>query len=333
MDVQLDLSMRTAGVLEGWTLRDHHAEYQCVLGCLSDGLEARLIDGDRWYTDNQYLYYEDGIVVPETRLDGCLQWAHLSSGHTGCNRCVDFFRERFYSPLTCAELRARMPSILDTCGCHTSKQSDSGDRALVSSLPIPYCAHSLLYVDFIHGLPKFGGYNSCLVVTCGLTRFTRAFPCNKKITGEQTLKILGEQLFKNYGAPKEVHSDEDVRMRGDSGWYKRVLDALNVHVTTGVPYTHTSNPLCKRQNRMLEQNLRNLMKQERTKDWVRLLPWAVLTMNSHESSSTGYTPPELFHEERPAWFFEIPFPEDYKSPVGDWLEQRQDLANLARANL
>ena len=74
------------------------------------------------------------------------------------------------------------------------------------------------------------------------------------------------------------------------------------------------------------------MKQERTKDWVRLLPWAVLRMNSQESSSTGYTPHELFHGGRPAWFFKTPFPEDYKSPVGDWLEQRQDPPNLARAN-
>ena len=46
---------------------------------------------------------------------------------------------------------------------------------------------------------------------------------------------------------------------------------------------------------MVEQNLRILMKQERTKDWVRLVPWAVLTMNSQRSSSTGFTPPELFH--------------------------------------
>ena len=35
----------------------------------------------------------------------------------------------------------------------------------------------------------------------------------------------------------------------------------------------------------------------------------------------------------PALFFKTPFPEDYKSPVGDWLEHRQDLANLATANL
>ena len=52
MDVQLHLSMRTGGVLEGWSLRDYHAEYKCVLNSLSDGLEARLIDGDRRYKDN-----------------------------------------------------------------------------------------------------------------------------------------------------------------------------------------------------------------------------------------------------------------------------------------
>ena len=75
---------------------------------------------------------------------------------------------------------------------------------------------------------------------------------------------------------KQVHSDEDVRIRSDTGWYKRVLNALNVEVTTGVPYTHTSNPLCERQNCVVEQNLRILMKQERNKNWVRLVPWAVL---------------------------------------------------------
>ena len=75
------------------------------------------------------------------------------------------------------------------------------------------------------------------------------------------------------------------------------------------------------------------MKQERTKDCVRLLPWAVLTMNSQESSSTAYTPHQLLHGGRPAWFFKTALSEDYKSPVGDWLEHRGDLANLAGANL
>ena len=271
--------------------------------------------------------------MSEARLDGCLQWSHLSSGHTGANRTVDFFRECFYSSLTLTELRSRMQTIVDAPGCHASKQSDSRDRGLISSLPIPYCANSLLFVDFIHGLPRFGGYDSCLVVTCGLSRFTRVFPCNKKITGEQSVKMLVEQWFEPYGAPKQVHSDEDVRIRSDTGWYKRVLNAPNVEVTTGAPYTHTFNPLCERQNRVVEQNLRILIKQERTKDWVRLVPWAVLTMNSQWSSSTGFTLHELFHGGRPAWFFKTPFPEDFKGPVRDWLEHKQSMANQAGTNL
>ena len=295
MDVQLDLSLRTAGILEGWSLTDYQSEYKEILQTLSTGLEPRVIHGHKWYKNNQYLLYEVRIVTPEARLDGCLQWSHFSSGHTGANCSVDFFCEYFYSSLTLTELRSRMQTLVDACGCHASKQRDSRDRGVISSLSIPYCANSLLYVDFIHGLPRLGGYDSCLVITCGLSCFTRVFPCNKKITGEQTVKMLVEQWFEPYGAPKQVHSDENVRIRSDTGWHKRVLNALNLEVTTGVPYTDTSNPLCERQNRVVEQNLRILMKQERTKGWVRPVPWAVLTMNSQGSSSTGFTPHKLFH--------------------------------------
>ena len=158
--------------------------------------------------------------MPEARLHACLQWSHLSSGHSGANCLVDFFAECLYSGLTLTELRSRMQTIVDACGSHTSKQSDSRDRGLISSLPIPYCTNSLLYVDFIHGLPGFGGYDSCLVVTCGLSRFTHVFPWNKKITGEQTVKMLVEEWFEPYGAPKQVHSHEYVRIRSDTGWYK-----------------------------------------------------------------------------------------------------------------
>ena len=42
-----------------------------------------------------------------------------------------------------------MHTTVDACGCLASKQSDSRDRGLISSLPIPYCTNSLLYVDFI----------------------------------------------------------------------------------------------------------------------------------------------------------------------------------------
>ena len=101
-------------------------------------------------------------------------------------------------------------------------------------------------------MPKFGGHDFALVVTCGLTRFTKVFPCTKHITGEETIKILLEESFCVYGAPKEINSNEDPRVRSDTDWYKRVLRSLNVQVSTGIPYSHTSNPLCERQIRVLK---------------------------------------------------------------------------------
>ena len=70
MNVQLDLSMRTAGVLVGGSLRKYQEGYQCVLQILCD---TCLIADDPLRKDNCHLYYDDLIVAPEAQLDGCLQ--------------------------------------------------------------------------------------------------------------------------------------------------------------------------------------------------------------------------------------------------------------------
>ena len=208
---------------------------------------------------------------------------------------------------------------MDKCQCRSCKPGDVRDRGLYSSLPIPHCANSVLYVYYTE-MPKFEGYDFALVVTCGLTRFTRVFPCTKHITGEETIKILLEEWFCVYGAPKEINSDEDVRVRSDTGWYKRVLRSLNVQVSTEVPCTHTSNPLCERQTRILKENVRIWCKTERSKDWVRLLPVISLMINFQESSATGISPHDLFMG-GPAGFLHAPYPEDSYSTVGKWVKE------------
>ena len=51
------------------------------------------------------------------------------------------------------------------------------------------------------------------------------------------MKILLEQSFEPYRAPKEVHCDEDGRIRSHGGGYKCLLNARSAQVITGVPYT------------------------------------------------------------------------------------------------
>ena len=146
-------------------------------------------------------------------------------------------------------------------------------------------------------------------------------PGGEDITWPDQVASWGQKA----SSTRQIQPQNSNRTCSDTRWSKRVLNALNVEVTTGVPYIHTSNPLCERPKRVVEQNLTILIKQEPTKDWVRLVPWAVLTMNSQRSSSTGLTPHELFNGGRPAWFLKTPFPQDFKRPVGDWLEHKQSM--------
>ena len=107
------------------------------------------------------------------------------------------------------QLRQTLQPIVDKCPCLSCKPRDVRDRGLYSTLHIPHCANSVLYVDYTE-MPKFTGYDLTLVVSCGLTRFTRVFPCTKHITGEETIKILLEEWFCVYGAPKKTNLDDDV---------------------------------------------------------------------------------------------------------------------------
>ena len=149
---------------------------------------------------------------------------------------------------------------------------------------------------------------------------------------EETIKILLEEWFCVFGAPKEINSDEDVRVRSDTGWYNRVQRCLNVQVSTGIPYTHTSNPLCEQLIWVLKENVRIWCKVERTKDWPRLRPVISLMMNSQDSSATGYSPHDLFMG-HPAWFLHAPYPEDSYSTVGKWVKEQQDKVHKAKAML
>ena len=141
--------------------------------------------------------------MPSDRILALLKWTNQSSGHVGANRTLKLFKQWFHATWTDDQLRKTFQPILDKCPCRSCKPGDIRDRGLYSTLPIPHCAKSVLYVDYTE-MPKFGGYNFALVATCGLTRFTRVFPCTKHITGEETIKILLQEWFCVYGAPREM---------------------------------------------------------------------------------------------------------------------------------
>ena len=234
MDVHWHLNMTMIRPLDGLQQAEYLKELRDIYKRLEKRLEPLLVNQEQWKRDKSYLWHEDRIVVAGDRVRALLKWTHQSSGQVGADRTLRLFKQWFHTTWTDDQLRKTFQPIVDKCPCRSCKPGDIRDRGLCSTLPIRQCANSVLYVDYTE-MPKFRGYDFAVVVTCGLTRFTRVFPCTKQITGEETIKILLEEWFCVYGAPKEINSDEDVRVRSGTGWYERVLRSLNVQVSTGIP--------------------------------------------------------------------------------------------------
>ena len=191
MDVHLDLKMTMIRPLDGLQQADYLKEFGDISKRLEKRLEPLLVNQEQWKRDKTYLWHEDRIVVPSDTVPALLKWTHESSGHVGADRILRLFKQWFYTTWTDDQLQKTLQPIVDKlltkCPFRSCKPGNIRDRGLYSTLPIPHCANNVLYVDYTE-MPKLGGYAFALVVTCGLTRFTRVFPCTKHITGEETIK-------------------------------------------------------------------------------------------------------------------------------------------------
>ena len=246
-------------------------------------------------------------------------------------RTLWFFQKYFFAKSSEASLKKILSKIIAECPCTKAKANTAADRGEVRNLPIPNQMNSILYVDFME-LPKFAGHDFALLVTDGLSRYSRVFPLTKKVDGEGVLKEIFEGWVQVYGLPKIIHSDQDIRFTSPTGWYRSVMRAMGTEVQFGTPYLRTKNPLCERQIGCFKTVMRILMLAEKSRNWLKLVPYAIYLMNNQVSSRTGFTPTELFLG-RPGFNFEFPCASEGNPKVDEWLTEQKRIADLCRSLL
>ena len=72
---------------------------------------------------------------------------------------------------------------------------------------MPNQMNSILYVNFTE-LPRIAGHDFALLVTDGLSRYSRVFPLTLKEDGKGVLKVISEGWVQVYGLPKIIHSHQ-----------------------------------------------------------------------------------------------------------------------------
>ena len=128
----------------------------------------------------------------------------------------------------------------------------------MGSLPIPQLINEIVYVDFIQ-VDEYNNFDYIFTMVDGLSRFSRFFPCRKKIDGEHVLKMVFENWIQVYGRMKEIYSDNDIRFVSETAWWKSVFRAMNIKVSFATPRRPQANSICERTNRAFLQNMRCMM--------------------------------------------------------------------------
>ena len=188
-------------------------------------------------------------------------------------RTLWFFQKYFFAQSSNASLKKILSNIIAECPCTKAKGNTAADRGEVRNLPIPNQMNSILYVDFME-LPKFAGHDFALLVTDGLSRYSRVFPLTKKVDGEGVLKEIFEGWVQVYELPKIIHSYQDIPFTSPTGWYRSVMRAMGTEVQFGTPYVRTKNPLCERQIGCFKTVMRILMLNDKSRNWLKLVPYA-----------------------------------------------------------
>ena len=108
-----------------------------------------------------------------------------------------------------------------------------------SYMPIPQALTTRPFVhcsmDLITDLPLSDGFNSILVmVDCGLTKGVILLPCNKTIMADQVANLLLENLYKQFGLPDKIISDQGPQFAAHA--FRELLKLLNITSKLSMTY-------------------------------------------------------------------------------------------------
>ena len=200
MDVQFDLFMKTTQPQKKWEKEELLKDYAAIMKQLQPG-QGKQSAGEQWAMTKSVLYKEDRVCVPESHLEETLRWCHTVNDHPAVQRSLWFFDRHFHCNKNESEKKKLMTALTKDCHCIMGKRNSQVDRGEMGNLPIPHTVNSVVYLDFMH-LPHYAGQNFALLVTCGLSRFARVFPTNKKADSETVPKTLFEEWLQVYGLSK-----------------------------------------------------------------------------------------------------------------------------------
>ena len=174
----------------------------------------------------------------------------------------------------------------------TPRNLHAGHPGAVSTATYPW---EIVAIDVVSAHAKSAeGYTKILTVLNLFSRYVLAIPL-KTAKAREVGGALFNNLFCRFGKPKRIHSDEGREFCNAAleGLYKKWGIT---HTSTG-GHQPQANPV-ERFHRFLNGSMTSLSSKFGI-EWPEYLPAAVFAYNASTNDSTGFTPHEIVHGQRP----------------------------------
>lgn len=280
---------------------------------------------------NDVLRRKDKIVVPlDVKLrDTILQWLHCSGvgGHSGRDVTHQRVKGLFYWKGMVKDIQAFIR------GCSTCQQCKSDNAAypgLLQPLPIPDKVWSDVSMDFVDGLPVFGGKSVIMVVVDRLSKAAHfialAHPYSALSVGQAYL----DNVFKLHGCPNSIVNDRDSVFT--STFWKEFFVLQGVELKMTSAYHPQGDGQTEVVNRCLETYLR-CMCHGKPEMWSKWLTLAEYWYNTNYHSSSRMTPFEIVYGQAPPTHLPYLPGESKVAVVARSLQERENMLLFLKFHL
>ena len=124
---------------------------------------------------------------------------------------------------------------------------------MLQPIPIPSQPFEVVTMDFIPELPECEGYDNILVIVDKLTKYAIFVPTTTTITEKGTAELFFQHVISQYGIPRQVITDQDVRWKGE--FWKEICDRMGMKRALTTAYHPQADGQTKIMNQSLEISL------------------------------------------------------------------------------
>ena len=152
-----------------------------------------------------------------------------------------------------------------------------------STRPFAYCS-----MDMITDLPIVDGWDSLLVmVDQGLTKGVILLPCIKTIMAEQVATLLLDNLYKWFGLPDRIISNQGPQFA--SQLFKELLKLLGIRSALSMAYHSQTDGTTEWVNQEIKAYL-SIYCTSHPEEWLHAIPILKFTHNNWQHADWLWTP-------------------------------------------